>query len=201
MTALERACNVLIGINLIALAGTAIVLADVAERSSVVRISAALLSATVGLLFIFRGPLRKGANLTTLALTVPSVVGGGVAFHFAPATNEWPLLAAALFAAGTGIAVVSFLYLGRSFAIFPAIRTCVVRGPYRFIRHPAYFGEYLLVWACFLANPRLVMVWLPVVVLPCIVVRILVEERLLAERFEYVQYTRRVRWRLLPGIW
>lgn len=47
---------------------------------------------------------------------------------------------------GTAISIWGVLYLGRSFGIFVAVRKVVMRGPYRFVRHPIYCG-YLFSFA------------------------------------------------------
>ena len=126
------------------------------QRGSVtsVRVCISLLHLCVGLLFIFRAPLRKDASLPSIAITALSFLACGVAFKLAPPTHEWPTAARALFVVGTGVAIVSLLQLGRSFAVFAAVRKIVVRGPYRIVRHPAYAGEFLLLTSCFLAHIR-----------------------------------------------
>ncbi|HVU38862.1 MAG TPA: isoprenylcysteine carboxylmethyltransferase family protein [Opitutales bacterium] len=47
---------------------------------------------------------------------------------------------------GTVISMWGVIYLGRSFGIFVAVRKVVLRGPYRFMRHPIYCG-YLFMFA------------------------------------------------------
>jgi protein-S-isoprenylcysteine O-methyltransferase Ste14 len=44
--------------------------------------------------------------------------------------------------------------LGRSFGILVAVRKVVLRGPYRFIRHPIYLGYFLALLAMLLADPE-----------------------------------------------
>jgi protein-S-isoprenylcysteine O-methyltransferase Ste14 len=91
-------------------------------------------------------------------------------------------------------------WLGRSFAIFPASRAIVVRGPYRLIRHPAYAGEGVMVAACALAGSWWTSALIPIAV-AVLVVRIQREELILGADPAYQQYAKAVRWRLLPGIW
>jgi protein-S-isoprenylcysteine O-methyltransferase Ste14 len=47
---------------------------------------------------------------------------------------------------GRVIAAWGAFYLGRSFGIFVSVREVVLRGPYRYVRHPIYLG-YLLLFA------------------------------------------------------
>jgi protein-S-isoprenylcysteine O-methyltransferase Ste14 len=201
LSAAERLCNAVVGLNLIVFAAIGMFAVTGVERFTPVRICITLLAVTVGTLIVVRKPLLRQGSVLSLLLTVPSLVGGLAALSLAPPTNAWPVSANVLFVAGTSLAVVSFLYLSRCFAIFPADRGTVERGPYRLVRHPAYLGEFLMMVACSLAAPAVATAWLPVVVLPCIVVRILAEEKLLAASDKYRAYAGRVIWRLLPGLW
>ena len=75
-------------------------------------------------------------------------------------------------------------------------------GPYRWMRHPGYTGALLT----YIATPFFLdSVWafLPAAfLLVILVVRTSLEDRTLLEKLEgYREYTREVRFRLLPGIW
>ena len=103
-------------------------------------------------------------------------------------------------AVGLGVVIFGKLALGRSFGIAPANRGVVMRGPYVIVRHPIYAG-YLLTHAAFLiAHPA---AWNVVVILiadSALVVRALVEERVLGADAEYKSYCHRVGWHLVPGV-
>jgi len=75
-------------------------------------------------------------------------------------------------------------------------------GPYALVRHPMYAGVLLMYGISPLA---LGSVWgmLPMSLLPILLaIRIKHEERVLREELEgYQEYTRKVKWRLLPGVW
>lgn len=76
-------------------------------------------------------------------------------------------------------------------------------GPYHLLRHPAYAGYLLMALAVSLGYSSLFgLVTFLVLLLPSLVYRIRVEEKILTEHFgeEYRQYTRTTR-RLIPGIW
>ena len=76
-----------------------------------------------------------------------------------------------------------------------------VGGAYRWVRHPIYFGWVLMVFgAPVMTTSRLVFASVSTAYL---VIAIPFEERSLAEEFgaAYKDYQRRVRWRLVPGLW
>lgn len=78
----------------------------------------------------------------------------------------------------------------------------VTTGPYRYVRHPAYIGMILFE----LAMPTLLGSWVAIIVSGlCVILLILrtaLEDRSLqVELTGYVDYSRQVRYRLIPGIW
>jgi len=93
---------------------------------------------------------------------------------------------------GPAISAWGVFYLGRSFGIFVSVRNVVLRGPYRFVRHPIYLG-YLFVWTGFLLVNfcPAVLVIIPVHAL-VFLWRALLEEKRLAEASpDYREYLRR----------
>ena len=113
---------------------------------------------------------------------------------------EW--LGASLQAAGMAWQFTAKIFLGRSFGLLPAQRGLVMAGPYRVVRHPIYFG-YLIGHIGFL---MVNFSWRNAAVLALLyvaqVVRIRREEAVLAaSSADYRGYQRRVRWRLLPGVY
>jgi len=76
-----------------------------------------------------------------------------------------------------------------------------VGGPYRWLRHPIYFGWILMVFgAPTMTSGRLLFASISTLYL---IVAIPFEERGLQVEFgqAYRDYQRRVRWRLVPGVW
>jgi protein-S-isoprenylcysteine O-methyltransferase Ste14 len=80
--------------------------------------------------------------------------------------------------------------------------TVVDRGPYRFVRHPAYAGGIWVIPATALLLGSLWALIPAGLVAAGTVVRTALEDRtLLQELPGYADYARRTRYRLLPGIW
>jgi protein-S-isoprenylcysteine O-methyltransferase Ste14 len=81
-------------------------------------------------------------------------------------------------------------------------QTVVSTGPYAIVRHPMYVGGLLYLGATPLALGSF---WglIPVAaILPLLIWRILDEEHYLARELPgYVDYERRVRYRLVPFVW
>jgi protein-S-isoprenylcysteine O-methyltransferase Ste14 len=78
----------------------------------------------------------------------------------------------------------------------------VSSGPYSLVRHPMYSGAMLLLIFTPLALGSWVGLPLAIPVILVIAARLLSEEKFLAARLGgYDDYRRKVRWRLLPGIW
>ena len=135
------------------------------------------------------------ALMTALSLAGPPLLRAGDAASFAP-----DLVTASVSAVGLLLVVASKLALGRSFGLVPANRGVVVRGPYTRVRHPIYAG-YLVTHVAFLAaHPA---PWNACVILvadTALIVRALMEERVLSADVEYQTYCRRVGWHLVPGV-
>jgi protein-S-isoprenylcysteine O-methyltransferase Ste14 len=79
----------------------------------------------------------------------------------------------------------------------------VTAGPYAFVRHPGYAAGFLLIIASGIAlSSWLAAAFVIATNLPFIMRRLIVEDRVLQAQLPgYADYARRVRWRLLPGIW
>lgn len=171
------------------------------EGHTAVSVTLVALDLTAGLLFLFRRPPEKNAGMRDTLLCLGSVILGGWALALAPAYDTWPVFATWLFAGAGGMAILSLVGLGRSFAVLPSLRRVVDRGPYRLVRHPAYAAESLMVIASVLARPSLAAGAVALFAVTLVVVRIRIEERFLGENSDYRTYREQVRYRLVPGLW
>lgn len=135
------------------------------------------------------------AIMTTISLAGPALLRATDAQPLTP-----DLVTAVISAVGLTLVVVGKMALGRSFGIVPANRGVVVRGPYTLVRHPIYTG-YLITHAAFLmAHPAAANVSVIVLADIALIVRALMEERVLKADVQYQQYCLRVGWHLVPGV-
>lgn len=78
----------------------------------------------------------------------------------------------------------------------------ITSGPYRFVRHPMYAGALLLLLATPIALGSWVALPLVIPMIFVIAVRLLDEEKFLAQQLAgYAEYCRKVRYHLLPYVW
>jgi protein-S-isoprenylcysteine O-methyltransferase Ste14 len=119
-----------------------------------------------------------------------------------------PVKILALFTILAGYALGSYALIeNRFFSGVVRIQTdrghqVVSSGPYRWIRHPGYAGALLT----YLATPFFLdsfWAFLPTMFITLgMVIRTSLEDQVLQEELEgYREYTCRVRYRLLPGVW
>ena len=103
-----------------------------------------------------------------------------------------------LISVGNLIDVWGYIVLCRSFGIVPEARVLKTTGPYRFVRHPVYLGQFLAQGGVLLCFARLHVVWIG---LYCLFValqlyRSKLEDRVLADAFgeEYTQWQQKTFW-------
>jgi protein-S-isoprenylcysteine O-methyltransferase Ste14 len=102
---------------------------------------------------------------------------------------------------GVVVCLWSFFALGRSFGFAAADRGLVQRGPYRVVRHPIYASYVLLQVGYLLQSYSLRNLTVVLLAIACNVGRVRAEERVLGTNPAHTAYTRRVRWRIVPGLW
>jgi protein-S-isoprenylcysteine O-methyltransferase Ste14 len=113
-------------------------------------------------------------------------------------TWVYALIGGLLITLGNAIDVWGYFVLCRSFGIVPEARELKTNGPYRFVRHPVYLGQFLAqggVWL-FFARRHVVWVCLYVVFVALQLYRSKLEDRALEAAFgeEYKAYRRRTFW-------
>jgi len=138
---------------------------------------------------------------------IPLVAGLDALFDWSPPFSL-PVKILALVIILAGYALGSYALIeNRFFSGMVRIQTdrghqIVSSGPYRWIRHPGYAGALLT----YLATPIFLdsrWAFLPVMFITIVlVIRTSMEDKVLQDELEgYHDYARRVRYRLLPGVW
>ena len=145
------------------------------------------------------------AFLATFALLVSVASVDGLRLRVLGSVPMWiSVVGLALFAAGWVVAAWAVLVNAFALTVIRAQegQVAVTSGPYRFVRHPIYFGGVLVMMGESLwlgSNLALLAMFVPIAIL---VARIHLEERFLAANVQgYADYTAHVRYRLIPGLW
>jgi protein-S-isoprenylcysteine O-methyltransferase Ste14 len=91
--------------------------------------------------------------------------------------------------------------LRRSFGLVAANRGVKTGGAYRYVRHPMYLGYMISHVGFLLLSPSLWNFAVYAATWACLILRIAVEERMLTEDAAYQDFKKRVRFRLVPGLY
>jgi protein-S-isoprenylcysteine O-methyltransferase Ste14 len=102
---------------------------------------------------------------------------------------------------GVAVNVFAKFALWRSFGLAPANRGVRCGGPYRFVRHPMYLGYFLTQVAFLLANLSIGNLLKYFVTWGVQILRIREEEKFLLQDSAYQDLTKRVKFRLVPGVY
>jgi protein-S-isoprenylcysteine O-methyltransferase Ste14 len=160
-----------------------------------------LTSELLVLLFILirrRGECAESPYAMIIAFVgtaAPMLVHGGGG---AAVSND---LAGTFILVGLVLTVWSKLVLRRSFGIIAANRGVKVNGPYRIVRHPMYLGYMISQAAFLLTNLRLWNVTIYLAGWIAQILRINEEEKILSKDPIYQSFAKKVRARLIPGVY
>jgi protein-S-isoprenylcysteine O-methyltransferase Ste14 len=156
----------------------------------------------VALAYLIRRPARFVSRRVDDWLLAFAGTFAGVLFRPEGAHPAWGIRTGlVLQLLGVAIVVASLLSLGRSFGFAAADRGVVTRGPYAVVRHPMYASYLLLQSGYLLQSLSLRNTAVLLIGTICNAGRALAEERLLARNKDYLAYRRRVRRRIIPGVW
>ena len=145
-------------------------------------------------------PRSSSVNLSTLLTSGAMLILPGCMRPTTPSIGALATAGVVLELVGVILTQVARVYMGRSFGILPANRGIVSKGPFRYVRHPVYFGWLVLSIGFAICNPSWRNVLIITATLPFMVWRIDQEEAHLKADPEYRDYMDRVRFRLCPGI-
>lgn len=128
-------------------------------------------------------------------------------FGWTPPMGTWAVVAGLLLVLAAGVITTTAVAANRFFSAVVRIQRerghrVVDSGPYRFVRHPAYIASIVQMAGAGLALESAAGLVMASVAAVLIVWRTALEDRTLrAELDGYDDYARRVRHRLVPGIW
>ncbi|MBR1210292.1 methyltransferase [Bradyrhizobium sp. JYMT SZCCT0180] len=155
------------------------------------------------ILMLTRPPAKAHATgvLPRIAAFVGSYMPWTITF-FGKTEESLPnLLSTACVLIGMIMMLVTIRHLGKSFSLVPQARRVVQTGPYRWIKHPLYLAEEIVILGVvlqYLTVTTVIILFLHIGVQIC---RILYEEDLLRRSLpEYSSYEA-TRWRLIPYVW
>lgn len=175
----------------------------IAMRQDGFRLSLLLLvvfeTTMVGLVFVRRDSTEVDFTATAV---VAGLVGSFAALGFRPTGGgEDLILGQVIQFVGIALQLGASMSLGRSFGLVPANRGIKTGGLYRLVRHPFYFSYLITQTGYIINNPSTRNLLVLGVGIGFQVLRIRYEERLLLGDADYAEYTRSVRWHLVPGVW
>ncbi|PNE09570.1 MAG: isoprenylcysteine carboxyl methyltransferase [Beijerinckiaceae bacterium] len=129
-------------------------------------------------------------------------------FHWSDTLPLWLQALGLLALAGSYAFCIWAMHVNRFFSSVVRIQTdrgqhVVSTGPYAVIRHPGYLAGIVVMLASGIAlGSWIAAAFLAITTLPFLLYRAITEDRILqAELPGYRDYARRVRWRLIPGLW
>ena len=130
---------------------------------------------------------------TVLPFLIP-LLGGSA--HYPSLANL--VISIVIMLSGMAFTLAALGTLGKSWSIIPQVRKLVVRGPYRFVRHPIYIGEIISVLGLVLTRVSIPKILVFLLLVGCQVYRSFQEEKLLTTAFpEYADYAAKTA-RFLP---
>jgi protein-S-isoprenylcysteine O-methyltransferase Ste14 len=156
-----------------------------------------------------------GAEQSTLQKIVATLaIGSTVAYFVVSALDRrfgWSQMPPAVSLIGDALLVLAYVmyyfisrentYLGTVIRVEEGQKV-ISTGPYALVRHPKYVTDIVLVVGIALSLGSWWALAILPVTFPVLVVRLLDEERTLARELAgYVEYERKVRYRLVPRIW
>jgi protein-S-isoprenylcysteine O-methyltransferase Ste14 len=147
-----------------------------------------------------RGVIALSIVASFLMVGVNLAPVGPILWHASALVTEYGV---AITAIGAAVAAYAIVNLGRNFSVVPEARVLVTRGVYRVVRHPIYLAESLMILGALMGDGELSALMGTFVVIGLQIYRIRVEERLLSRAFpaQFVEFTRRTTYRLIPLVW
>lgn len=163
-----------------------------------------LLTTVIQAEFLFFFVVRNKSSAVTNNLTdyVVAMIGTFAMFLFRP--GDFSLVSISVVYVAIAIIMllefISFLSLNKSIGIVPANRGIQTSGLYSFVRHPIYLSYFLYYAILFISNVSVYNFFVIMFCKSIQIMRIYREEKLLNLDPAYRDYVKRVKWRILPGV-
>lgn len=151
-------------------------------------------------------PVQKVLMVGTIAAVTAMLVVSALDHRFGWSSVPMTVVVVGLVLVALGLVLAQLVVIQNSFAAATITveegQPLVSTGLYSVVRHPMYVGALVMLTATPLALDSYWGLLVVLVAVPLLVVRIVDEERLLVEQLPgYRDYTRKVRYRLVPGLW
>lgn len=151
-------------------------------------------------------PVQKVLIIGTIAAVTAMLVISALDHRFGWSSVPMTVVVIGLLLVALGLVLSQLVVIQNSFAAATITveegQPLVSTGLYGVVRHPMYVGALVMLAGTPLALDSYWGLLVVLVAVPLLVVRIVDEERLLVERLAgYRDYTQKVRYRLVPGLW
>ncbi len=173
------------------------------ENLSTYNLATALVLVSEGIIVFFLMIRRTTLNISGRPQDWAAALAGTATPLLVVKSGEPAFLEAGAFLMLFGMVtqVAAKLSLRRSFGLVAANRGVKTGGAYRYVRHPMYLGYMISHVGFVLLSPTLWNVAVYAVGWTCLVLRVAFEERLLSQDAAYQDFMKRVRFRLIPGVY
>ena len=159
-------------------------------------------AALMGTLSLIRvPPVDTMVNFRSILATTAMMVAPAFIKPQSDATGMLALAGLAIECFGVLVSEGSRIYLGRRFGFLPANRGIVSTGPFAIVRHPIYSGWFILTLGLVMAYPTAPNILMLALTVPVMILRIDLEEQLLARDLEYRAYCAKTKYRLIPFVY
>jgi protein-S-isoprenylcysteine O-methyltransferase Ste14 len=207
------AASPLLAINVLGAGGLLVRIADQFSAPDAAELSGTLNAMALLAVFAFvcvqifclcarKVPLRFSENLLSrvVAVTSANIGLGIVLLPRASGSPALQILSSTLMLTGAAASTYVTIWLGDGFSILPQARALVVKGPYRFVRHPLYLSETVTTFGLMLQYMQPWALLIALLTTAVLFLRMHYEERILAVQFPaYRNYAARTA-KFLPGI-
>lgn len=169
------------------------------EISSIVLIFVIMETIVIALLLLRKNPTDRTSEILPIFI---AFVGTFLPLLLIPSQQVIDEQIGSIFITIGGIlAIASYLSLNTSFGVTPALRSVKTTGLYQIIRHPMYLS-YIIIYIGYLhLSFSLLNLTILILLLFCLFFRSFYEEKVLIQSPDYLNYTTKVKYRIIPFVY